>query len=274
MKFDMSEAWRDATAMIKGNREVLTIIAGIFFFLPSVASGFAIPGMDEMLGDPQAMQAQVLEFYSNWGWAFVLVALVQTVGTLAMLTLLRDRSRPTVGQAINSGLKGLLPAIGTSLLLVIGITAVALIIGLVAASLGETAGAIVGSLLVLILMVFFVYLMVKLSLWAPVIAVDKVRNPLHVLRRSWRLTKGNSLRLLVFYVLLGLVYIVVSIILGLLIGTLALVLGESAGLILSAIVTGLIGAVASVIYVAVVAAIHRQLSSPWAAAERVSDTAD
>ena len=36
MKFSMSEAWRDATAMMSANREVLLIVAGIFFLLPSV----------------------------------------------------------------------------------------------------------------------------------------------------------------------------------------------------------------------------------------------
>ena len=34
MKFDMSEAWRDAVAMMTANREVLLIVAGIFFLLP------------------------------------------------------------------------------------------------------------------------------------------------------------------------------------------------------------------------------------------------
>ncbi len=278
MTFDMSEAWRDATAMIKANREVLSVIAGIFFFLPSVASGFAVPGMDALVSDPEAMQAQVLAFYADWGWLLALVALVQTVGYLGMLALLRDRSRPTVGQAINTGLRGLLPAIGTFLLLILGMVLVGvvlgLLIGLMSAALGEAGGAVIGVTLGLGLLVFFVYLAVKLSLWAPVIAIDKVHNPLAVLRRSWRLTKGNALRLFLFYLLLVLVYVVISIVLGLLVGTLALVVGDSAGLIISAIISGLIGAVAAVIYVAVLAAAHRQLSGPWAMAERTSEGAE
>jgi len=276
MTFDMSEAWRDATAMIKANRELLTVIAGIFFFLPSVASGFAVPPMGTLFSDPEAMQAQVMEFYASYGWVFALVILVQIAGYLAMLALLRDRGRPTVGQAIGTGLKGLLPAIGTVLVLILGLTLVGVVVGLVigvmSMALGEAGAAIFGGVLTLGLLAFFIYISVKLSLWAPVIAVDKVHSPFAVLRRSWRLTKGNSLRLFLFYLLLAVVYVVVSIVLGLLVGTLALVLGETAGLIVSAVLTGLIGAIAAVIYVGVVAAAHRQLSGPWAAAERIGET--
>jgi hypothetical protein len=216
----------------------------------------------------------MVAFYSQWGWLFALVFLVQVVGYLAMLALLRDRSRPTVGQAISTGLKGLLPAIGTFLLLIIGMTLVGLVlgllIGLLSAGVGEAGGAIVGVVLALALLVAFVYLSVRLSLWAPVIAIDKVHNPLQVLRRSWRMTKGHFLRLFVFYLLLVVVYVVISIILGVIFGALALVLGDSVGLIVSAIVSGLIGAVGAVIYVGVLAAVHRQLSGPWAAADRAS----
>ena len=278
MTFDMSEAWREATAMIKANREVLTIIAGIFFFLPSVGMGFALPDMNAVFSDPAAMQAQVLAFYADWGWLIVLMLLVQVAGYLAMLALLRDRSRPTVGQAIGIGLKGLLPAIGAYLLFVLATIPVVLVLILVIALLavvaGETGSAIVGVVAALGLGVFFIYAIVRLSLWAPVIAIDKVHNPLAVLRRSWRMTKGTTLSLFVFYMLLAVVYLVISLVLGMIMGALALVLGESVGLIVSSVLSGVIGAVAAMIYVAVLAAVHRQLSGAWGAAEHTGDTPD
>jgi hypothetical protein len=195
MTFDMSEAWREATVMIKANREVLTIIAGIFVFLPGVLTGFALPQMNAVFGDPEAMQAQVLDFYSDWGWALLLLILLQVAGYLAMLALLRDRSRPTVGQAIGAGLKGLLPAIGAYLLFLVAMIAAVLVLILVVALLavvvGEAGSTIIGIVLAMALMVFFFYALVKLSLWAPVIAVEKVHNPLAVLRRSWRMTRAT-----------------------------------------------------------------------------------
>jgi len=274
MRFDMSVAWREATAMLSANREVLLIVAGIFFFLPSLVAGFTMPSFQPMLSDAEAMQAQMMSYYGRFWWVIVLVMLTQVVGYLALLALLRDHRRPTVGEAIATGLKGLLPAIGVFLLLTVVIGLLAFAIGLAAALLGTVLGAggaaIIGVVVGLAMLVGFVFLMVRLSLWTPVIAIDKVFNPVRVLGRSWSLTRGHALRLFLFFLLLGLAYFVVSIVVGLVVGVLVLALGESGGLIVNAVLSGLIGAIAAVIFVAVLAAVHRQLSGPSAAA--VSET--
>jgi len=269
MTFDMSKAWQNATAMIKANRDVLTVIAGIFFFLPALVTGFAIPPVDPaVLDDPAALQAAFWASYSDWFWLSALSMLMQVTGILAMLVLLRDRRRPTVAQALRAGLKALLPAIGTGLVMAFGIVlvsvAVGTVIALLAASLGVGGSSIV-SLVSTIVGAFFLYAGIRLSLWTPVIAVDGVRNPITVLRRSWRMTRGNALRLAVFFALLVVVYFVVFIILGMLTSALTLVLGEGAGLIIGVLVGGLVGALATMIFTSVTAAIHRQLSGPWAA---------
>jgi hypothetical protein len=256
--FDMSAAWSEATAMIRTNREVLLIIAGIFFFLPSVAVGFAVPGVDAVFDSPEAMQAQMLAFYSDYGWVFVLVALVQIVGSLALLALLRDRSRPTVGQAIRTGMRGLLPAIGVSLSLIVGSIALLTVVLLITATV-----PLLGSTLLLVLLGVIGWVFIRMSLSSPIIAIDKLNNPIQVLRRSWQMTRGHALRLFAFYVLLGLVYLVISLVIGMIVGALVAVLGEDAGLIVSSVISGLLGAIASVIFVGVIAAVHRQLSSPW-----------
>ena len=49
MKFSMSEAWRDATAMMSANREVLLIVAAIFFLLPSLVMAIAMPNLQETI---------------------------------------------------------------------------------------------------------------------------------------------------------------------------------------------------------------------------------
>jgi hypothetical protein len=83
-----------------------------------------------------------------------------------------------------------------------------------------------------------------------------------VIARSWRLTKGNSGRLFAFYLLLFIVYIVVSAVLGIVVAALTLAIGESGASMVEAIVTGLVGAAFSMVFVAVLAASHRQLSGP------------
>jgi hypothetical protein len=268
MKFDMSAAWRDAMAMVSANREVLLVISGIFFFLPSAVLGFAIGDVQEaMLADPENAQNVMLSVYSSWSWLIALVGLVTAVGYLSLLALLRDQRRPTVGEAIKTGLIGLLPAIGTYLLLTLGVGVVFAVLVSIAAAIGSTAAGFILGLLAVIVTVYF---MVKFSLAGPVIAIDKVYKPIRVLINSWRLTKGNSIRLFLFYVLLLIAYLVIAIVVSAVIGLLAVIAGSAVGLVLNALVSALISAVVTVLFVAVLAAVHRQLSGPSAAA--VSDT--
>jgi hypothetical protein len=268
MKFDMSAAWRDATAMIAGNREVLLIVGGLFFFLPSVALTFSMGEMEEMmLADPEAASAAMLSLYADWGWLIFLVSLASIVGYLALLALLRDHSRPTVGEALKTALIGLLPALGASILAYLGMGLVGgLLIGIAIAA-GSPALAFVAGAIVF---VGVVYVGVKLSLSGPVVAIDKVFNPIRILTRSWGLTKGNSFRLLLFYLLLIIVYFVLAIVLDVVIGGLTLAVGPDTGLIVNAVLNGLLSAAFTVVFVAVLAAAHRQLSGP--SAEAVSAT--
>ena len=86
MKFDMGTAWREAMAMISRNREVLLVVAGIFFFLPSVVLGFTVGDVQEaMLADPENARAVLISTYSQWSWLFALVTLVGAIGYLALL---------------------------------------------------------------------------------------------------------------------------------------------------------------------------------------------
>jgi membrane-anchored glycerophosphoryl diester phosphodiesterase (GDPDase) len=268
MKFDMSEAWREAMAMVTGNREVLLIVAGIFFLLPSLVLALSIGELQQMMfADPEAAQAQLYELYAGWWWLLIAVLLVEVVGYLALLALLRDSTRPTVGEALRTGLAGLLPAIGAYLLLVLGLSLVfGLLVGGAMASGSGAAAALAG----IVAFVAFVYICVKVSLAGPVIAIDKVFNPVTVLTRSWRLTKGNSFRLFLFYLLLFIVYIVIAAVIGAVVGALTLVLGPAAALTANGIVSGILSAAITVVFVAVVAAVHRQLSGP--SAEAVSQT--
>jgi hypothetical protein len=268
MKFDMSEAWRQATAMISANREVLLVVAGLFFFLPSVAMGFAIGDVQKTaFADPENAGQAMLAIYTDWWWLFLLIMLASVIGYLALLTLLRGQQRPTVGEALKSGLAGLPSALATYLIFALAAGFVLVALSVLAGVSGSPAIGIVAVLLWLIVMV---YAMVKVSLAGPVIALDKLRNPFGVLGRSWRLTKGNSFRLFAFYLLLGIAYIVLSIVAGIIVGVLTLAVGQSAALIVNALLTGLLSAAATTIFVAVLAAVHRQLSG--GSPERLAET--
>ncbi|ANU08754.1 glycerophosphoryl diester phosphodiesterase membrane domain-containing protein [Paraurantiacibacter namhicola] len=270
MKFDMGAAWRDATTMMAGNKEVLLVVAGIFFFLPALVVGLMVPSLTDILGsttDPEAMQEQLLALYAGYGWLFVLAGLAQVAGYIALLALLRDASRPTVGDAIKAGLVGMIPAFVGYILASVLIGLVLMLLVGAAALAGSTALTVIVSILALVIAI---YMYVKFSLLTPVIALEGTYNPIKALARSWKLSKGNSLRLFLFYLLLFIVYFIVAMVVGLVVGLLVFALGDTLGLTINAILSGLIGAGFAIIFVSVLAAIHRQLAGPSAGA--VSET--
>ena len=263
-KLDMGKAWNDAVALLSANKDVVLIVAAVFFFLPNAIATLAMPQASAELEamtasgaqpSPEAMLQIFTDIYSEIWWIVVLLAIFQAIGVLGLLALLTDSTRPTVGEALAFGGKALLPYIGAQLLnSVIMVFAIALPIGL-----GALIAPSVGVLLGLVGFIIAIYLYVKFSLSSPVIAIEKVMNPIAALTRSWQLTKGNSFRLFAFYVLLILVLIVISVITSM-VWAIFSVMGEQIGLFASAIGGAIVSMAITSVFMAVLAATHRQLS--------------
>lgn len=269
-KLDMGKAWTQTTALIGSNRDTISAIAGLFFFLPSFASALLVP---ELANPPQpsgpsgadpavAMRAllnQITAIYAaNWP-LLVGLSIVQFVGSMSLFALLTDRGHPTVREALATGLRSIPTYIGAQLLSGIG-TAIA--IGLPLGLATALAPPAVAALVLLVGLVVLVYLFIKFALIAPVIAIEGERNPVSAIRRSWQLTKGNSFRILLFLFLL---IFTIGIIAALVSGTLGLVLsafGEPVATIGADVVGGLVNALFTVIILVVTVAIHRQLAGP------------
>jgi hypothetical protein len=266
-KLDMGKAWTQATGLIGSNRDTIGAIAGLFFFLPSLALALFAPELVNPQpaapagADPQvAMQAaldQMSKAYTD-NWAlFLALTIVQFVGSMSLLALLTDRGRPTVGEAMGIGIRSIPTYLAAQILsaLAVGL-AVGIPLGIVAAAGSPVAVVLVGFALVLV----GAYLFVKFSLIAPVIAIDGVRNPVTALQQSWRLTKGNSFRIVAFVLLLfftiGIIAALVSGIFGLIFSALGSQIADIGNGLVSAAVNTLIG----VIFLVVIAAVHRQLS--------------
>lgn len=277
MKFNMSQAWNDATAMFSANREVLLVVAGIFFLLPGLLTAVvfadeqaeAMAVMQKMMTGGQLDPAEMPEFGGGFALASLALTLFQLVGMMALLALLNDAKRPTVGEAIAIAVRLLPSLIGVSIIYVIGYFVVimggALILGGLAAAVG--AGVLAAILAIPFIAVIF-YLMTKFSLTLAVLVLERQFNPIKALAGSWKLTKGNSVRLFGFYFLLMVVYIVISLLIsGLFMSLIFMIVGNGTlGIFLLGIISGSISAVVITIFVAILAAIHRQLSGPSAAA--------
>lgn len=263
MRFDSSQAWKDASGAVAAHRELMFALAGVFFLLPSFAMNLLVPKFEPQPGLPPRMVLDQLgSFYAGVLPYVIAITLLQLVGTLAILTLFTDRTRPTVGEAIKLGAIGVLPCLGAQLLLgaVIGISFVLL------AALGAASGS---SGVVLMLMLVgagaAIWAWTQFSLVAPVVAVERMFNPIAALHRSWNLMRGNTLRVLAFYLLLIVAFVVIALIVTGVLGVLlAVALPAEAGRIVSALVSSLLTAVLALYFVAVLAAVHRQLAGPSA----------
>lgn len=256
-KLDSNAAWQEAVRLVAANRDVLFAVAGVFILLPSLALAILMgeppvePGMK-----PQEMQAAMFGFYAG-NWLLILVAsLVQFTGVLSLLTLMRDRSRPTVGQAIVSGASGVPSYIGATLLFWV-VTGLA---GGIAMTLLALISPVLAVVMLIVLIGFAIFAGVRLILLAPVIAVEGIRNPVAALVRAWQLTAANFWRILGFILLVAILFIIVMAIVMLIVG---IILGiASSGetqRVLAAVVSSALGSAASVYFIAITAAIHRQL---------------
>lgn len=262
MKLDMSRAWNDAVRLLTSNRQVILIVAGVFFFLPYLGLSLLAPELANPMagatpGQTQSPDAMMALFTGPVVAGMVMIGLLQAVGTIALLSMLTDHNRPTVGDAIGTGVKAVLPYLGTILLQGLLIAVVlGLPLGAAIASGSNVAAALVG----IAAFVCFVYAYVKFSLAVPVIAIEQQYNPVAVLRRSWNLTKGNSFRLLGFYLLLFVAVIVLTMIAGIVLGLPLALMGGSVAAFGSALVGALTNTAMVIVFMGVLAAVHQQLA--------------
>ena len=267
MKFDSNRAWQDAISAVSANRDVMLPVAGVFFLIPAVAQAFFLTDIQAQImtdmGNPKVLEnlttGQVTSLFG-----FGLVAFVaQLVGYLALLALLTDRTRPTVGDALKTGLRALPTLIGAALLFFGAYLVASLLFAAIVGGLAAVTGSVaIGAVLTILFLVAIVYSMVKLSMTLPVVVIEGVFSPLAALKRSWQLTRGNSVRLALFYLLLFVAYMALAIVAGMILMGLLSVLSDlkTLNLVLAGVISGVIAAAASVLFAGVLASAHRQLA--------------
>ena len=259
MKLDSTGVWQEASAAIAANREVLLTLAGVFFLLPRLIVGLLAPVPEAQAGmDLEAMGSMMQSYYVRaLPWLLPMIVL-EAAGTLAMLTLFEDRSRPTVREAIRGGFLGVVPYLAAELIFGFGISfGGGLLLGLA----GVSGSKPLAMAVMAVLMAGIFYGFVRLVLLAPVVAVERVRNPLRALVRAWTLPAGNVARLFAMLLLLGMIAVVAMVATVGIGGSLvALVGGADAGKIAATVLEAVLDAVFAVYLVAILAAIHRQLA--------------
>lgn len=236
-KFDKSAAWDDAKRLLGAHQNYVWTIAGVFIFLPQLLFGLLMPAPNALQQTALTPEAQIETLRGLMLTLLpfaLLMAVVSSIGSAAILRIWLARSEITVGDAVKTGL-GLV----ITLFIIHILTSISVGIGL------------------FLLIIPGIYLWVRL-LVAPAFAVDmNERNPIAALAASWRLTKGNSLSIFIFVILL----VIVASIIFILLSTIAALFGliPAVGLFLVQAISGFLATVATIFFLAVVAAIYRQL---------------
>jgi hypothetical protein len=104
----------------------------------------------------------------------------------------------------------------------------------------------------------------RVALAAPIVAVERIYNPIRVLRRAWFLTRGNTARILGFLVMVIIAATVAMLAATAISGAIAAAVGgKQAAHIATGTLSSIISAVLAVYMSAILAAIHRQLAYPF-----------
>jgi hypothetical protein len=232
-KLDFSAAWEDVVAMLKANLGLVLPIVGVFIILPAIVMSIMVPEPVFVPGgDQQAIYAQLIDYLSRLGPWLIISSILAMLGSLAIYHLILGGKNPTVGEAISLALGSFLTALLAGL-----ISGVAVTLGMIA------------------LIIPGIYLAIKFSLAAPAIVAENIKNPIEALSRSWALTKGNSLRIFGFILIIAIVGFVAA-------GILSTIIGGILGYILpvlASIVSSVLNGIVSVLLMFVYIAVYRQL---------------
>lgn len=261
MKLDSNQAWKEASALVAANREVLLALAGVFIVLPSLAFALFYPQPEPTPGmAPAEMMKMMQAYYASALPLTIPLILIEGTGLLAIMALFTDRTRPTVREAIGQGVTALLPYLGALLLVGFGF---GLVIGIVSALAAATGSKAFAGIVIIILVMFYLYTMFRMVLLAPVIVVERIRNPVEAMRRSWALSHGNVGRIALFLMLVIVAFLILMAIVLAVVGViLALTMGGTGAKTIAAMFSSALGAVLTVYLMAILAAIHRQLAGP------------
>ena len=268
MQFDMSRAWSEAISKTGANFGLLAIIGGVFFFVPSVLMFVAVP---DMLGammqpgfDPENAAALFADVGPSFFGIYFLILLASWVGYIAMIALVSDGQKPTVGEAIMRGVKALPTLIAMTIMFFIAYLIIGFVVGLIVGliiGLVAQASAGLGTLLAVIfgigIFLGVIWLFGRLSMIMPLLGIEGVLNPITNIGRSWKMTAPAQKRLFLFFLVLFVVYIVVSLVVFMVIGLIMAAAGTPTAI---GFISGVIGALVAIVLSCLLVAIYNQLS--------------
>lgn len=253
-KLSLSQSWDETRAVLSRDGRLFASVALALVVLPQTIVGLMVPRTS---AEPS-------------GIVFVLLTITLIIGFVAQIALNRLAIGPstTVGAAIRRGVARMPVLLLGFLLVTLGLfvilVAVAAVLMAAGMGLSPSSGQEPPASVLLLIILFAALTYAIFQLIIPVAAAE-TGGPIHLLRRSWTLARGNYMRLLgfVLLVLTGLIFVLLAGQFGL--GSMiAVALGPPEAGTLSALVISLVVALIqagfTVIFAVMLARIYLQLA--------------
>lgn len=269
-KLSITAAWDETSDILRRDFGALFTVALALNALPQVIFQALGPGRVA----PGAAPPQP----GLWLLLLPFAILLGFVGSIAITALALGLER-VVGSAIVRGFRRFLPLLAASLvlglLLAILFAILLLVLGVRPTTMASNpTGTVAGlGLAMLIMIPLLLFVAVRLMMMTPV-ATGERGGPIALVARSWALTAGHFWKLLGFLLLMGIIFIVVTIVVGAVAGVVvAMVAGlptpGSVSQLLILIVGGVVNAAMVAVLTTLVARIYVQLAADPASTARV-----
>ncbi len=252
-------AWTEAAAFVRSERRLIAPVVLGLVMVPAVIASMVQPSVAPGVRPPPG------------GWMIVTLFMIMAmvIGQLA-IALLATGWRGSVGSAIGRALKRvptlILAGFAVMIPMFLLLTLVMALMGVKGGAdgqLSKSAAGLASLPLVLLFIATILFVAVRLLPLVPIVA-NSDQGPVAALKRSFQMTKGNFWKLLGFTLLLSIAFLVVTVAVSAVTGSLlTLAFGRpeawSVSLLLMALVGGLIQAAFVTIYTAMLARIAVQL---------------
>ena len=236
-KISYDAVWADLVSMARTNASVLSVLAGVFLLLPNFAQLLFAPPPEFEHFDLNAVKA-MNDYIRENIVVLILCNLPVWLGSAAILALLLDPRRLTVGEALTGSLALLISVILLNWI---------------------TQFAIYGGFVLLILP--GIYLVGRLAAAAPAQMAERLRNPITALKRSLELTRGNGWRIAGLVLLIAVVATIFTAAINFVLGIVVTLLVPASALPASAaLLRSVLGAATALLILLLGAAIYRQLA--------------
>lgn len=266
MHFDMNTCWSRALELLSGSSQLLLIIAGVFVFLPAVGFYLLVPDI-QMFMDPtidqSVLQERMGEVLGPLVGAGLVATFCQFAGYAAMIALM-GKSRPTVGEALGTGLRVLPSTIAVLILFLlvyfVGALLIVLPFSLIAGASGAPALGLIG---IGPVMLYSVWLMARLSMTMPEMVMVGTLNPVTAMSRSWSMTKAKQWPIMMFWTVLFAIFMILGLLFNGVVGVVAALAGSgTVQLLIVGSSNGFTSVLSGILTCALAVAMYAQLSVP------------